>query len=243
MDPLKASPAQETKLHFLDYWRIIRIRKTVILAVFLLVVITATLVTWVLKPIYSSRSRIKVERDVTDVPGVDGRGGMAVNYDPFFIQTEFEVIQSERILDKVVENLKLTDRWAKQAGITGKLKTSKCREYLKGMIDLRPTRNTSLIDISVFSPSGDEAAEIANEIAKVYEEYRHEERSKLIMGGLEAYKKEMEAQLTKLTNQEARVDELRVELNVTDMDPQNTANVAGMTLEPMDVMHYNSIKI
>ena len=39
MDALKAQPPQETKLHFLDYWRIIRIRKTVILAVFLLVVV------------------------------------------------------------------------------------------------------------------------------------------------------------------------------------------------------------
>jgi len=31
MDPLKSYYAPETKLHFLDYWRIIRIRKTVIL--------------------------------------------------------------------------------------------------------------------------------------------------------------------------------------------------------------------
>ena len=37
MDQLKTTPPQETKLHFLDYWRIIRIRKTVIIAVFLLV--------------------------------------------------------------------------------------------------------------------------------------------------------------------------------------------------------------
>ena len=36
MDALKTTTPQETKLHFLDYWRIIRIRKTVILAVFLL---------------------------------------------------------------------------------------------------------------------------------------------------------------------------------------------------------------
>ena len=63
MDPLKAAPTQETKLHFLDYWRIIRIRKTVILAVFLLVVITATLVTFILPEAYSSTARIKVERD------------------------------------------------------------------------------------------------------------------------------------------------------------------------------------
>src|SRR5205814_4606228 len=63
MDPLKVTPPQETKLHFLDYWRIIRIRKTVILAVFLLVVITATLVTFILPESFSSMARIKIERD------------------------------------------------------------------------------------------------------------------------------------------------------------------------------------
>ena len=34
--------SQETKQHFLDYWRVIRSRKEVILAVTLLIVITGT---------------------------------------------------------------------------------------------------------------------------------------------------------------------------------------------------------
>src|SRR5437870_7571632 len=104
MDPLKVPPPQETKLHFLDYCRIIRIRKTVILAVFLLVVITATLVTFILPESFSSTARIKVERDVSDIPGLaEPRGSFG--YDPFFIQTEFEAIQSEVILGRVVELL------------------------------------------------------------------------------------------------------------------------------------------
>ena len=70
MDPLKVPAPQETKLHFLDYWRIIRIRKTVILAVFLLVVITATLVTFILPESYSSIARIKVEKDQSDISGL-----------------------------------------------------------------------------------------------------------------------------------------------------------------------------
>src|SRR5207237_8888361 len=102
MDPLKTPPPQETKLHFLDYWRIIRIRKTVILAVFLLVVITATLVTFILPESFSSTARIKIERDQTDIGGMADRGQYAGTYDPYFIQTEFEVIQSEVILGKVV---------------------------------------------------------------------------------------------------------------------------------------------
>src|SRR5690348_5418382 len=116
MDPLKVPASQENKLHFLDYWRIIRIRKTVILAVFLLVVITATIVTFILPEAFSSMARIKVERDVTDVSGVAGGGSTAsaYSYDPYFIQTEFEVIQSEKILDQVIDTLKLNQEWAKK---------------------------------------------------------------------------------------------------------------------------------
>src|SRR5580692_4341906 len=106
MDPLKATPTAETKLHFLDYWRIIRIRKTVIMAVFLLVVITATIVTFILPESYSSKARIKVQRDTTDIPtGLTSQPYVSGIYDPYFIQTEFEVIQSEKILDPVVEVL------------------------------------------------------------------------------------------------------------------------------------------
>src|SRR5258706_15213316 len=104
MAPLKVPPPQETKLHFLDYWRIIRIRKTVILAVFLLVVITATLVTFILPESFSSTARIKIERDSTDISGMAERP-FSGTYDPYFIQTEFEVIQSEIILGKVVHDL------------------------------------------------------------------------------------------------------------------------------------------
>src|SRR6185295_16619111 len=115
MDPLRVQAPQETKLHFLDYWRIIRIRKTVILAVFLLVVITATLVTFILPEAYSSTARIKVERDQSDVSFADPRAGMT-SYDPYFIQTEFEIIQSEQVLGKVVADQHLTEVWGAKFG-------------------------------------------------------------------------------------------------------------------------------
>ena len=83
MEANKSFNAPEVKLHFLDYWRIIRIRKTVILAVFLLVSITTTLVTFILPPKYSSTVRIAVEKDATDIAGVDGNraGNRAGNRD------------------------------------------------------------------------------------------------------------------------------------------------------------------
>src|ERR1035441_4590547 len=147
MDPLKVTPPPETKLHFLDYWRIIRIRKTVILAVFLLVVITATLVTFILPESYSSIARIKIERDQSDISSMMERGGVA-GYDPYFIQTEFELIQSEVILGKVIDDLDLNREWGKKYANGERLKTPETIALLKSRMDLRPVRNTSLIAIT-----------------------------------------------------------------------------------------------
>src|SRR5919109_2545850 len=104
MDPLKVPASQETKLHFLDYWRIIRIRKTVILAVFLLVLLTTTAVTFILPESYMSTVRIAVEKDTSDIAPLMGLPPSG-QYDPYFIQTEFEKIRSKKVLYQVIEEL------------------------------------------------------------------------------------------------------------------------------------------
>ena len=78
MDATKTFETPESKLHFLDYWRIIRVRKTVILAVFLLVAITTTLVTFILPPKYASSVRISVQKDATDIGGIGGQQTFSV---------------------------------------------------------------------------------------------------------------------------------------------------------------------
>src|ERR1043166_9877145 len=89
--------APEIKLHFLDYWRIIRIRKTVILAVFLLVAITTTLVTFILPESFASVVRMKVEKDPPDVGGI-GERRLQGGFDPYWVQEQFETLQSKSIL-------------------------------------------------------------------------------------------------------------------------------------------------
>jgi succinoglycan biosynthesis transport protein ExoP len=215
MDPLKVAPPQETKLHFLDYWRIIRIRKTVILAVFLLVVITATLVTFILPESFSSTARIKIERDQSDIVDMAGRGGM-MPYDPYFIQTEFELIQSEAILGKVINDLDLNREWGKKYANGEPLKTSETMALLKSRMDLRPVRNTSLIEIRVFSEKPEEAAKIANAIAEAYRAHRLEQRTQLSRGGIKALEERFAEQETKVNAAAKRVAELREKLNISD---------------------------
>lgn len=221
MDPLKIAAPQESKLHFLDYWRIIRIRKTVILAVFLLVVITATLVTFVLPESYASTARIKVDRDVSDIQGMTQTPFMP-GYDPYFIQTEFEVIQSERILSNVVHQLNLATEWGKKYAGGERLKTQEAMMLLRSRMDLRPVRNTSLIEIRVFSEDAEEASKIANEIAETYKEYRLAQRRDLTMGGIRILEERFLEQEKKVQQAQHEVDDLRVKLQVSDADSAGT---------------------
>jgi polysaccharide biosynthesis transport protein len=215
MDPLKATPPPETKLHFLDYWRIIRIRKTVIMAVFLLVVITSALVTWVLPESYASTARIKIERDQSDIPSLTDRLPMG-GYDPYFIQTEFEVIQSELILGKVISDLNLNQEWGNKYANGEPLKTTETMTLLKQSMDLRPVRNTSLIEIRVFSQNKDEAAKLANAIAEAYKNYRRDERLELSKGGIKALEDRFKQQQQEVDDSQKRVDQLREKLQVPD---------------------------
>jgi polysaccharide biosynthesis transport protein len=241
MDPLKVTPPEETKLHFLDYWRIIRIRKTIILAVFLLVVITATLVTFILPEAYSSTARIKIERDQTDISWQTDRG--AGNYDPYFIQTEFELILSENMLGTVVENLSLNREWGKKYGNGEPLTKPEAIQQLKGKIDLRSVRNTSLIEIRVFSEKPSEAAKIANGVAEAYKAHRLEQRTQLSRGGIKALEERFMDQAAKVKVAQSNVDYLRIELNISDQMASGDGPsplMTGETLRKLEALRIES---
>jgi succinoglycan biosynthesis transport protein ExoP len=242
MDPLKVTPAPESKLHFLDYWRIIRIRKTVILAVFLLVVLTATLVTFILPPTYSSTARIKIERDQTDISGfTTPQNPMGSYYDPYFFLTESEVIQSEAVLGKVITNLDLNVKFGAkyQGGMA--MKTPESLKILKGAITLKGVRNTSLVDITVFNESATDAAEWANSIADSYKTYRLDQKTLMSQRGIETLEKEMKRMDTNVVAAKELVDRLRKELNVSDMAASESAPTPLITTETF--RRYHELKI
>ena len=93
----------------MDYWRIIRVRFVVILLVFLITAVTTTVVTFLIPPTYMSLSRISIEKDTSDIAPLLGMQSGPMAVDPYFIQTEFEKIQSQKVLDKVVAKCSLTE--------------------------------------------------------------------------------------------------------------------------------------
>src|SRR5208283_5374818 len=183
MDAVTTSEAPETKLHFLDYWRIIRLRRSLILVVFLLCVMTSTLLTIWLPKQYSSMVRIQVEKDAPEVPIAEVRQ-LSMGTDPYFLTTQFKIIESYSILTNVIVNLRLDDRLAQQNG-DSHWTLNKTFDYLSRKISVEQTRMTSLIEISVRNPDKDLAAQIVNGIAEAYKRSRLEQWKNSRGGGVE----------------------------------------------------------
>lgn len=215
MEAPKTSPAPESQLHFLDYWRIIRIRKTVILAVFLLVVLTTTAVTLVLPEAFMSKVRVRVEKDVTDIDPL-GRQNLPAPYDPYFIQTEFEKIQSTSVLYPVIEQLKLGASYAARNNDPSPYSTRETYQLLRRDLDVRQFRNTSLIEIRVYSHDKDLAAAIANKIADEYRDSRVKNKKRQAVAAIEILQKQLDLSTAGVEELQKEIDVKRTQLKIPD---------------------------
>ncbi|MGO8680575.1 MAG: GumC family protein [Limisphaerales bacterium] len=241
MDSLQNQPQQETKLHFLDYWRIIRIRKAIIITVFLITAIVATAVTFLLPESYASTARIRIEPDsISDIRGV-GEALPYASYDPYFIQTEFEIIQDRVVLGKVIEALNLNIEWGKKYFGGETLKTSETMEFLKRRMSLMPVRNTKLIGITVYSEDKNDAARLANAIAEAYRSYRRDLRSQLTLNGIKVLEDRFKSDQDQIQAVQTNVDNLRHELGVNDSDPNSMTPTP--TLSQEQLRNYNAMRL
>ncbi|HEY3762399.1 MAG TPA: polysaccharide biosynthesis tyrosine autokinase [Verrucomicrobiae bacterium] len=221
MEPVKNQPQPESALHFLDYWRIIRIRKTVIISVFLLISITATIVTFILPRYYSSTARIEINQDTSE--SMNSPQTAYLPYDPYFIETEFQKMQSEKVLGRVISQLDLNNAWGKAYNNNVPLNTEQTMEILKQRLSLQPERNSKLIDITVFSEDPNQAALVANAVAQAYHDYRLAEHNTNTMEDVQAMEQNFQQEEANIETLQTNVDGLRKEYGIVDADPNSTA--------------------
>ena len=239
MDKIPSVDQSSDKLHILDYWRIIRVRFVTILLVFLLTAVTTTVVTFLLSPTYMSLSRISVEKDTSDIAPLLGMQSGPAQFDPYFIQTEFEKIQSQKVLDKVVEKCELAKEWGiisdPQAEV-GHTEAVKARKILEKMIDIRQYRNTSIIELRAYDRKPQLARQIAQALAEEYKNHRTSLQKDRVKIGIQALSKRMEEINEKITGMQATVDRLRTDLGISDAAGEESYSI----IEPEIVRRYEA---
>lgn len=198
-------------IHFLDYWRVLRSRKEIVLAVMLLVLVVGSVVTFSLPRQYQSSSKIKIKEDLMD-DAVFGRP-MNMPYNPYFLQTEVEIIRSTRILNDVVDQCNLVDKYSRQYLEEGqRLDKPRAVLILAGKIGVDVVRSTSAVQVSARSDTPEGAAEIANKIASVYLKYRLDVKTAEMNTGLDSLKEELRKQARKVDEKDANLQRVREEV-------------------------------
>ncbi|HEY3913111.1 MAG TPA: polysaccharide biosynthesis tyrosine autokinase [Verrucomicrobiae bacterium] len=219
MDPVTPNETPEIKLHFLDYWRVIRLRRSLILVVFLLCVMTSTLLTIWLPKKYASTARIEVQKDSPEVTMLHSESYAFAQSDPFFLTTQFKIIESYSILTNVIANLRLDQKIPEQLGLPP-WTMDDTFDYLSRYISVEQTRMTSLIEITVKNQNAQMAATIANEVVKCYKEARLQQWRDTRGGGIDAYKQQVAESEAKLQTAESNLDQLRTQLGISELDSQ-----------------------
>ena len=218
-------------LHFLDYWRVIRSRKEIVLAVAILVVLTGTVYTLMLPNIYASMARIAVSEDEPEINPFAVQQSYYSSYNPYFLRTQFEILQSKPILYEVVNRLNLQVEWAKEGE---KLPRDVAYKILKNSISVFQQRDTSLIVISVKRDNPIETAKIANEIADVYRQSRLDIANKDARGAIDKIAEAMKEQRERVDAAEELVEQLRTELDIAVIGGEGSIDVDNIRLQQLE---------
>jgi len=207
----------DIKLHFLDYWRVIRVRFPLILLAFLIVVITTGVMTYYMPRQYESRVTIQVEEDDRNMTIFNNDSG--VRLDPRFATTQFNIMQSTGILYPVIDSMNLIQKWGREYG----LQTRQQAYYrLRSMLDVKEVRNTALLQLTVMSRDPKEAADLANAVAKEYQDRRIGEQQDRVDRSLAQLRDEVAKQQITMETLRDEAARIRKESGINDLNPDTS---------------------
>jgi succinoglycan biosynthesis transport protein ExoP len=210
---------EEVKLHFLDYWRVIRVRWVLVLLAFFLVLITAAVVTYFQPREYQASCFVEV-KSMAQNPRIFGTGDPSQPiHDPQLAPTVFQIIQRTGILYPVIEGLKLQDKWTREGSRPSR---EQAYQMLRSKLNVDEVRNTDLLQISVFSTDPQEAADIANKIVAVYQDKRVEEEKDIMNRAVTTMNEEVVKQKNAVTEAATEVGRIRDEEHIVDLNPEGT---------------------
>ncbi len=200
-----------------DFVSLLRQRLPLIGLIFSLVLLTTAGVTALLPKWYRATAKILVAKPESEVKLFQSQNN--TSYDPYFIQDQFNVIQSEKILYRVIDQLNLGRQLAHELGASGDLTPAIAYQYLTHkMLQVESPRATSLIEIGVLSRDPRMAASIANAIARIYADDRINLATAEQREGLAKLRQELEKQELVVTAQRDQVEKLRKELEISGVD-------------------------
>ena len=236
---------EEEALDLIAYWRVVQRRKWGIIGLAFFLTLLVAVVVFMMTPIYSSTVTLLVEQNKAKLLSIDEIYS-GVSSDQAHYQTQVELLQSNALMEGVVDRLKLVkhplfDPLAQHSvvkdglaslGMSAK-KPSELelrKEVVKALsasVSVEGLKKSQLIKITVQSPDAKLAAEIANAIADVYIEADLDARYKRTQKATDWMNGHLTSLKTKLEESERALQNYREQHNLIDTKDLSLSGAAS----------------
>lgn len=221
--------------HLLDYWRIVRKRKGVILATVFIVTFTTVLVSFIMTPRYFASCKIRVVKQKPTVDVFGKQYSMMSDYDPIFFGTQSELIQSEPILLKVIDDLGLAKRWFGARDDFKELGNKFALKRMKTHLRVKQFRGTDIIEIIFEDYDQEKVSVIANTIANVFRDERLRLMQENVKEGLDNLSESLNKSLQELVETDKELEEAKKRTGL--------AYYQGVSIDKQKLTEYNDAYI
>jgi polysaccharide biosynthesis transport protein len=154
-----AEPLRET--HLRDYYRTLRKHRWLVTGLFLVIVFSVAVWSFVQTPVYQASATVLIEPEppkVLNIQDVTPIGSPTQEY----YRTQYELMTSRPIVDKVIETLGLRARMPELARSADPVRT------LQAAVTVEPHRNTRLVAVKFEHADATLATEVTNALARQY---------------------------------------------------------------------------
>lgn len=157
-------------MSFSQLLAILRARWLAAVVVFAFIVVSVVAVSLLLPRKYTATAAVLIDMKSTDpIAGLASVNGMPLGY----VATQADIIQSPRVAQRVVRDLKLTQspalraQWVSATDGAGSFDVW-LAEALQNKLDVKPSRESSVISVSFTSPDPKFSAALANAFVQAY---------------------------------------------------------------------------
>lgn len=189
--PIDMEQGEAGGFDFYKYLRIAVKYRWLIMGSTLTALLLATVVTFLMTPIYRATASIQIDREAINIVGNDGLQPQELNTGPEFYQTQYELLGSRSLAERVVSTLGLVEDSSfstkPQQSLFGLLQTLILGEVpdeptgktiedqarmvtdrLKGALSVAPVRGSRVVKINIDHTNPTVAQRVANGFAEVF---------------------------------------------------------------------------
>ena len=211
--------ARERESHLKDYYRVLRKHRWLVAGLFLLTVLTVSVWTFVQTPIYQASATILIEPEAAKVLNIQEVTSIGAPTQEYY-RTQYEIITSRPVLQKVVETLNLKQR------VPAIGAAADPAAALASGVAVEPKRNTRLVLVKAEHADPVLAADIANAVAKQYAKHNLDIKLRGAQDALAWLTEQMTALKSKVQQSSEALQNYRVKVGILGMQEQRQITAA-----------------